>query len=37
MSKFYCFNFSAYIRCFVKVFTEKNVNISSDLILSDVY
>ena len=33
---FYCFNFSANIRVFVKVLTETNVNISKELHFSDV-
>ena len=34
---FYCFNFSTYIRFFVKVSIERNVNISNELNFSDVY
>ena len=34
---FYCFSFSAYKRYFVKVLIETNVNLSNELILSDVY
>ena len=37
MLMFYCFHFSAYIRSFVKVLIETNVNISNELIFSDVY
>ena len=33
---FYCFSFSAYIRFFVKVLIETNVNISNELNFSDV-
>ena len=33
----YCFNFSAYIRYFAKVFVETNVNISNELNFSEVY
>ena len=34
---FSCFNFSAYIRLFVNVLIEMNVNISNELNFSDVY
>ena len=34
---FYCFNFSAYIRFFVKVLIEMNANTSSELNFSGVY
>ena len=34
---FSCFNFSAYIRFFVNVLIEMNVNISNELNFSDVY
>ena len=34
---FYCFNFSAYIRFFVKGLIETNVHISYDFHISDVY
>ena len=38
MEMLYCFNFSAYLRFFVKVLIEMNVNISNELnIISDVY
>ena len=37
MLMFYCFNCSAYIRFFVKVLIETNVNISNELHFSDVY
>ena len=33
----FCFNFSAFIRCFVNVLIEMNVNISNELNFSDVY
>ena len=33
----YFFNFSAYIRFFVKVLIETNVNISNEINFSDVY
>ena len=33
----YCFNFSAYIRFFVRVLIETNVNISNELNFSDGY
>ena len=33
----YCFNFIAYIRFFVKVLLEMDVNISNELNFSDVY
>ena len=34
---FYCFNFSAYIRFFIKGLIDTNVNISNELNFSDVY
>ena len=34
---FSCFNFSAYIRFFVNVLIEMNVNISNEFNFSDVY
>ena len=34
---FCSFNFSAYIRFFVTVWIEKNVNVSNELNFSDVY
>ena len=37
MFMFYCFNFSAYIRLFIKVLTKTNVNISDEINFSDVY
>ena len=37
MEMFNCFNFSAYLRFFVKVLIETNVNISNELNISDVY
>ena len=36
MRIFYCFNFSTYFRIFVKVLTERNVNISNEFNFSDV-
>ena len=36
MYLFYCFNFSTYIRFFVKVLLGTNVNISNELNFSDV-
>ena len=33
----YCFNFSAYIRYFVKDLIETNVNISNEMSFSDIY
>ena len=37
MPMFHCFNFKAYIRYFVKVLIDVDVNISNELNLSDVY
>ena len=37
MYMLYSFNFSAYIRFFVKILIETNINISNELIFSDVY
>ena len=37
MQMFGCVNFSAYIRFFVKVLIETNVNISNELNFSDIY
>ena len=34
---FSCFNFSAYVRFFVKVLNEMNVNVSNEVNFSDVY
>ena len=34
---FYFFNFNAYVRFFVKILIEMNVNMSSELNFSDVY
>ena len=37
MSMFYCSNFSAHIKFFVKVLIKMNVNISNILNFSEVY
>ena len=37
MNLFYCFNFSAYIRFFVKVLIEMNIDSSNEINFSDVY